>query len=113
MYASRRDHKDTADLLAIWAPYSQAYYNDKANGFKLFSDKYTELLLNQYLLKDLSNIVTGYLEPSFQEWINLIYADTAIPKKLEALGNESVSYSPSSSSSSSSSSMPSSSSSSK
>jgi len=104
------EYKDIVELLTMWAPYSQAYYNDKANKFKLFSEKCE---LNQYLINDLSNIVMGYLEPSFQEWINAIYANTNIPKELEALGNESVSNSSSSCSSSSSSSMPSSSSSSK
>jgi len=74
MFALMHYHKDIEVLLKYWAPYSKEYYEDKANGFKKFNEKYISKInseLNKYLIKDLSNIVIGYFEPTFQDWMEL------------------------------------------
>jgi len=91
MLASRYDYKDTVELLVLWAPYSQAYYEDKVTDFKKYITKETAIKsqLNPYLITDLCDIVMGYLEPNFQDWMNVMHRNTNLTQQLDALAKQS------------------------
>jgi len=99
-------------LLTTWAPYSKKYYDDKedkTNKFKKYKEHLKEIKckLNVCLIEDLSGLATEYLvssktDPTFEDWMEIVYSGKGILDEFNALGAETKSTSSSSSSSSSS-----------
>jgi len=83
--ASLSNEEDSAmyqliiNLLNKFESDSKEFNKDKANGFKIYYKNYEKLKLkvkvelDNYLIKDISNIVIDYIQkPSFKEWIDIV-----------------------------------------